>query len=59
MNPDDLPYFLNLLQHLAGKGLSCPTPVASKEGHLLGTLAGRPAALVTFLEGMWVKAAAH
>jgi homoserine kinase type II len=55
VNPDDLPYFLNLLQHLAGKGLSCPTPVASKEGKLLGTLAGRPAALVTFLEGMWVK----
>jgi len=55
VNPDDLPYFLNLLQHLAAKGLSCPTPVASKDGKLLGTLAGRPAALVTFLEGMWVK----
>ncbi len=55
VNPDDLPYFLNLLQHLAAKGLSCPTPVASRDGKLLGTLAGRPAALVTFLEGMWVK----
>ncbi|WP_029063742.1 homoserine kinase [Labrenzia sp. DG1229] len=55
VDPDDLPYFLNLLQHLAGKGLSCPTPVPSKDGKLLGTLAGRPAALVTFLEGMWVK----
>ncbi|CTQ60982.1 homoserine kinase [Roseibium album] len=55
VDPDDLPYFLNLLQHLAGKGLSCPTPVPSRDGDLLGTLAGRPAALVTFLEGMWVK----
>lgn len=55
VNPDDLPYFLNLLEHLAGKGLSCPTPVPSKDGKLLGTLAGRPAALVTFLEGMWVR----
>lgn len=55
VNPDDLPFFLNLLQHLAGKGLSCPTPVPSKDGKLLGELAGRPAALVTFLEGMWVK----
>jgi len=55
VNPDDLPYFLNLLQHLAVKGFSCPTPVPSKDGNLLGTLAGRPAALVTFLEGMWVK----
>lgn len=55
VNPDDLPYFLNLLEHLARKGLSCPTPVASKDGKLLGTLAGRPAALVTFLDGMWVR----
>ena len=55
VNPNDLPYFLNLLQHLAGKGLSCPTPVPSQDGKLLGTLAGRPAALVTFLDGMWVK----
>ena len=55
VNPDDLPYFLNLLEHLARKGLSCPTPVPSREGKLLGTLAGRPAALVTFLEGMWVR----
>ena len=55
VNPEDLPYFLNLLQHLAAKGLSCPTPVPSRDGELLGTLAGRPAALVTFLDGMWVK----
>lgn len=55
VNPDDLPYFLNLMQHLAAKGLSCPTPVPSMDGKLLGELAGRPAALVTFLEGMWVK----
>ncbi|GAA0778658.1 homoserine kinase [Roseibium denhamense] len=55
VNPNDLPYFLNLLQHLADKGLSCPQPVAASGGALLGELAGRPAALVTFLEGMWVK----
>jgi len=55
VNPADLPYFLNLMQHLAAKGLSCPTPVASRSGELLGTLSGRPAALVTFLEGMWVR----
>ncbi|XYK82281.1 MAG: homoserine kinase [Labrenzia sp.] len=55
VNPDDLPFFLKLKEHLAGKGLSCPTPVASRDGELLGTLAGRPAALVTFLQGMSVK----
>lgn len=55
VNPEDLPFFLNLMQHLASKGLSCPTPVPSRTGDLLGTLSGRPAAMVTFLEGMWVK----
>ncbi len=55
VDPNDLPFFLNLLQHLARKGLSCPTPVQTTDGKLLGTLAGRPAAMVTFLDGMWVR----
>lgn len=55
VDPRDLPFFLNLLQHLAAKGITCPTPVASRNGNILGELADRPAALVTFLEGMWVK----
>ncbi|MBO0345905.1 homoserine kinase [Roseibium limicola] len=55
VNKDDLPFFLNLMQHLAASGLSCPTPVVMKSGATLGELAGRPAAMVTFLEGMWVK----
>jgi len=55
VDPADLPFFLNLLNHLAEKGISCPIPVADQQGAVLGTLADRPAALVTFLEGMWVK----
>jgi homoserine kinase type II len=51
----DLPFFLGLMQHLAQKGLSCPTPVAQNNKKLLGTLCGRPAAIITFLEGMSVK----
>ncbi|MEP3115523.1 homoserine kinase [Nisaea sp.] len=53
VNPDDLPFFLNLMNHLAGKGLSCPRPVPDKSGETLGTLNGRPAAVVTFLDGIW------
>ena len=45
----DLPFFLGLMQHLANKGISCPLPVARNDGALIGTLAGRPAALITFL----------
>jgi homoserine kinase type II len=60
VDPADLPFFLGLMQHLADRGLSCPLPVARKDGELLGQLAGRPAALISFLEGMWLrKPAAH
>ena len=51
VNPDDLPYFLGLMQHLAAHGINCPTQIMQKNGDLLGQLAGRPAALVSFLPG--------
>ena len=49
----ELPFFIGLMDHLAKKGLSCPEPVAARDGVTLRTLNGRPAAVVTFLEGMW------
>ena len=51
VNPDDLPYFLGLMQHLAAQGINCPTPIAQQNGTVLGQLVGRPAALVSFLPG--------
>jgi homoserine kinase type II len=53
--PDDLPFFLGLMEHLAGRGFTCPQPVKTRDGEVLGTLAGRPAAIVTFLDGMWIR----
>jgi homoserine kinase type II len=55
VRPEDLPYFLALMEHLAARGISCPLPVKDREGHTLKRLAGRPAALITFLEGLWVR----
>ncbi|MDQ2634192.1 MAG: homoserine kinase [Pseudomonadota bacterium] len=55
VHTDDLPFFLGLMHHLAEKGISCPLPVERRDGRLFGTLAGRPAALITFLEGMWMR----
>jgi homoserine kinase type II len=55
VSPEDLPFFLGLMEHLAGRGVSCPTPVRDLEGRNLNELAGRPAALVTFLDGLWVR----
>ena len=53
--PRDLPFFLGLMEHLAKAGLNCPTPVHDAQGRMLRTLAGKPAALVTFLEGVWIR----
>ncbi|MGA1800925.1 homoserine kinase [Rhizobium sp. HT1-10] len=52
---NDLPFFLGLMQHLAARGLSCPLPLPRNDGALLGELSGRPAALISFLEGMWLR----
>jgi homoserine kinase type II len=53
--PEDLPFFLSLMEHVAGRGVVCPLPVRNKRGSALGHLAGRPAAIVTFLDGVSVK----
>jgi len=51
----DLPFFLALMDHLAGSGITCPRPVADRSGAVLKRLAGKPAALVTFLDGLSVR----
>jgi homoserine kinase type II len=51
----DLPFFLGLMEHLASRGINCPQPVKSKAGKTVGRLAGRPAAIVTFLDGMSIR----
>jgi homoserine kinase type II len=51
----DLPFFLALMEHLAAKGVTCPQPVKNKKGEVLGKIARRPAAIVTFLDGMWIR----
>jgi homoserine kinase type II len=51
----DLPFFLGLMGHLASHGIVCPQPVKTRGGKTLGTLAGRPAAIIDFLEGVWPR----
>jgi homoserine kinase type II len=51
----DLPFFLALMEHLAARGITCPQPVKNRQGGMLGKLAGRPAAIVTFLDGLWIR----
>ncbi|MCX8502764.1 MAG: homoserine kinase [Beijerinckiaceae bacterium] len=52
---EDLPFFIDLMEHLSKRGINCPQPVRNRAGEALGTLAGRPAAIVTFLEGVGVN----
>lgn len=56
VNSADLPYFLGLLNHLAAKGFPCPRPISAANGELLYEIKGKPAAMVSFLEGTALKA---
>lgn len=55
VNEAELPFFLGLMEHLAQRGITCPQPVENRRGEALGRIAGRPAAIVTFLDGMWIR----
>jgi len=48
----ELPYFIGLKQHLAAKGYPCPQPVLARDGNALRRLEGRPAVIITFLDGL-------
>jgi homoserine kinase type II len=52
---EDLPFFLGLMEHLAENGVTCPQPVRDRAGEALGRVCGRPAVLVTFLDGISVR----
>jgi homoserine kinase type II len=49
---EDLPFYLNLMAHLARHGIPCPSPIADHRNQLLGELRGKPSALVTRLPGV-------
>lgn len=55
VDTNDLPFFLSLLAHLHRRGISCPLPVRTRAGEMVTEVAGRSAAIVTFLEGVWPR----
>ncbi|MCR5877403.1 homoserine kinase [Phenylobacterium sp. J367] len=52
---DELPFFLELLRWIAGRGYPSATPIADRNGELLKTVRGKPCAIVSFLSGMSVR----
>ncbi len=55
VDPVELPWFLGLMEHLAGHGITCPQPVHGRDRQALRSLAGRPACITTFLPGVWPR----
>jgi homoserine kinase type II len=48
---DELPFYLNLMAHLARAGVECPAPAVDRTGALFSMLNGKPASLVTRVDG--------
>jgi homoserine kinase type II len=55
VDPAELPWFLGLMEHLFEAGVTCPRPVRARDGEALRLLAGRHAAITTFLPGVWPR----
>jgi homoserine kinase type II len=51
----ELPFYLDLMAHLARHGIPCPAPIADLSDRYLSSLNGKPAALVTRLEGKSIE----
>ncbi len=51
----ELPFFISLMEHLAKKGINCPQPVLQRSGAALTELAEKPAALLSYLDGISLK----
>jgi homoserine kinase type II len=51
LSAEQLPFYLNLMRHLARHGVLVPEPIANAQGDILNTLQGKPASIVTKLEG--------
>jgi len=50
---EDLPFCLSFMEHLQGRGIPCPRVIPDKDGERIVPFKGKPAVIITFLEGRW------
>jgi len=55
MRVEDLPFVLGLTAHLADHDYPAPRPLARADGIIVGRLNDRPAALISWLSGDWLR----
>lgn len=55
LTAEQLPYYLNLMHHLAGQGVLVASPILDNKGNLFSVLCGKPASVVTKLNGQWLS----
>jgi homoserine kinase type II len=51
----DLPFFMAVMERLAARGFPAPKPIATRDGALLSRIKGKPAAIISFLDGIWPR----
>lgn len=52
LSAEQLPYYLELMRHLANKGIPVPKPIENNQGQILFSIKDKPAAIVTKLPGL-------
>jgi len=51
LTAEQLPFYLRLMKHLASRGILVPDPASNRDGDVLHSLCGKPAAVVSLLAG--------
>ncbi|WP_135210871.1 homoserine kinase [Vitreimonas flagellata] len=54
-NEADLPFFMQIMERLATRGVVAPLPIATKSGALYTKIKNKPCAIISFLEGVWPR----
>ena len=57
VDEEDLPFFINLKNHLVKKNFLCPKPISSKTGKVINHLNKKPCILISYLKGKKVQLA--